>query len=298
VRRWAAVAALVGPLLAALGGCGRPAGVDGDIADDWRPIAEARPFVPRAGTCTLSLHTATASLSAYNPVDCAEDHQAETVFVGIFGGAATEAAAPPPAGSPAIREAYAECDRRTRAYLGDDWRVAGLWLGLTLPSPSAWSGGGRWYRCEVAEVAPEDFDEVRPRRGSLAGALTPSSPLRLGCFAVRTADGEVDRMRPVTCEAAHRAEFVGVYTAPPELPYPKGDDQRDAFLQGCREPLARFANVPNDADLRFRTGLIWIPPREDEWQAGDRGVRCYLWVDDRDLKRSMRNAGPAGLPVR
>lgn len=299
VRRLLAAAALGGVLVALLAGCAKPEGVDGDIADDWRPIAEAKPFVPQAGACLQTRYAAVGYLSSYTPVDCAQDHFTETVYVGAFTGAAAEANVPPAAGSPAIREAYAECDKQAKAYLGDDWRVARLWLGLTLPNPNAWTGGARWYRCEVVEVAfPEEAADVRQRRGSLKGALTATSQLRLGCYTVKTQRGEIDQMRPAGCGTAHRAEFVGVYTAPPEVPYPKGDERRDIFLAGCRVPLARFADVPNDADLRFRSGLIWIPPREEEWTSGDRGIRCYLWVSDRDLTKSMRDAGPSGLPVR
>ncbi|MEJ3746698.1 septum formation family protein [Actinomycetes bacterium KLBMP 9797] len=66
---------------------------------------------------------------------------------------------------------------------------------------------------------------------------------------------------------------------------------------GCRGVVAAFAKVPNDAKLGYRAGTIYYGPDRDEWTRGDRGVRCFLWVD-RDVKRSMRNAGPTALPVR
>jgi hypothetical protein len=297
-RRWLVAAALAGVLVVLPAGCSERVDVDGRIADDWRPIGEAEPFVPLAGACMSTGYTEVASLSSYNPVDCAEAHYTETVYVGLFPEAAAQAASPPAAGSPAMRAAYAECDKKARAYLGDDWRTARLWLGVTRPSPSAWTGGGRWYRCELVEVAPVGtFDEVQQRRGSLKGALTAASRLRLGCYTVRKGTGGgIGTMTPVGCATAHQAEFVGVYSAP-DVAYPKADARESVFLDGCRAALATFVKVPYDSEIKFRSGVIWVPAKEAEWQGGDRGIRCYLWMDDRDLRRSMRDAGPSGLPV-
>lgn len=293
MSRWRAV--ILATVL--VSGCSAPAGVDGDIADDWRPIAEAKPFVPAAGVCMPTAYAELGYLSAYHPVDCAGPHHTETAYVGMF---AAGGAAPPAAGSPGRRAVYADCDRQAKAYLGDDWRTARLWLGVTVPNPKAWSGGARWYRCELAELdSVEDNGEFRQRSGSLKGALAAASaPLRLGCYTVKVEkNGQIGTMTPVACSRPHRAEFVGVHTAPDDAAYPRTEQQREAILNGCRAVLARFANVPNDAEIQYRSGTIWIPAEEDEWTAGNRGIRCYLWMDDRDLTRSLRNAGPAGLPV-
>lgn len=298
MSRWHLGAALVGVVALLLAGCGKPADVDGDLTDDWRPIAEAEPFIPAAGACLSSRYAETSYLATYDPVDCAESHHTETAYVGSFAGAEAERAAPPAAGSPAMHTAYADCDKQVKAYLGDDWRTARLWLGVTVPNPGAWSGGARWYRCELAEVSSvENYSEFQQRTGSLKGALTSSSPLDLGCYAVKLLkDDNVGPMNAIDCSRSHRAEFVGVYSAP-DVPYPTGNKRRDLFLAGCRAPLAKFANVPNDDEIKYRSGLIWIPAEEKEWKAGNRGVRCYLWMDDKDLKRSMRNAGPSALPA-
>jgi hypothetical protein len=290
MRRWLAALAVV----TVLSGCSKPAGVDGDITDDWRPIAEASPFVPAAGACLPSQYSEIGHYSTYHRVDCAEPHYTETAFVGRF----TETVEPA-AGSPAMRAAYAECDRQVKTYLGDDWRDARLWLGVTVPSKDAWSGGGRWYRCDLAELdSVENAGGFRQRKGSLKGTLTGDSPLRLGCYTVQVRrGGEIGTMTPVACTAPHRAEFVGVYSAPAG-PYPGEDQQKEAMLSGCRSELAEFSGVPDDGEVKFRSGIIWIPAAEEQWQAGNRGIRCYLWMDDHDLRKSMRNAGTAGLPIR
>ena len=56
--------------------------------------------------------------------------------------------------------------------------------------------------------------------------------------------------------------------------------------------------VPDDANLRFRSGVVVRPPGAGRWRVGDRGVRCYLWLSDRTVTASLKGAGPAGLPVR
>lgn len=299
MRRWFAAAALAGALAVLPAGCGgRPDGVDGDLVDDWRPIGEPEPFVPKAGVCGLDAAKQYGNLALYDPLDCGLAHNTETVYVGTFTGADAERAVPPPAGSPPMRAAYADCDKRAKAYLGDDWRTARLYLWMMVPNLSVWPAGGRWFRCELSELSSvEGTGAFIKRTGSLKAALKAASPLKLGCYTVKLArNGDIDVMTPVGCAKAHRAEFVGVYTAP-DITYPSGDKHRATLVDGCESVLAKFAKVPDDSLVKYRSGLIWYPAAEGDWKGGDRGVRCYLWMGDRDLKRSMRGAGPAGLPV-
>ena len=43
--------------------------------------------------------------------------------------------------------------------------------------------------------------------------------------------------------------------------------------------------MPNNSDLQYRAGTIFYHPYEQEWQNGNRGVQCFLWLDDRNLTR-------------
>ena len=62
--------------------------------------------------------------------------------------------------------------------------------------------------------------------------------------------------------------------------------------------IAEFADgARTTATCRTGPGPIFYPPSQREWEEGDRGVRCFLWSDDRKLTRSMRGAGPQGLPA-
>jgi hypothetical protein len=298
MRRWIAAIALGGATALVLSGCGNPAGVDGDLTDDWGAAAEPKPFVPPAEVCHGGDYAEVAYASSFNPVDCGGPHRLETVYVGEFTGSAASAATPPAKGSPEIRTAYAECDAKTKEFVGSDWRNGRLWLGVVLPSPQAWSGGSRWFRCDVTEVTNvEDNGDTTSRSGSVKGVLKSPSPLSLGCYQVKLArDSSIDTMSATDCKKAHNSEFVGVYNAP-DGAYPSGSAAWDKLHNECRKVIAKYAGVANDGTLKYRTGVVSRPGNEDEWLNGNRGVRCYLWLSQRQVDRSMKGAGPKGLPI-
>ncbi|MEH0982756.1 septum formation family protein [Micromonospora sp. CPCC 205556] len=288
------VAGLVAGAL--LAGCGAGGGTDGDLTDDWKAMAAAGPFTPAAGVCQVADFTETVGLDAYAPVDCAVAHRVETVHVGAF---PADRATRPATGSPELRGAFAECDTRATGYVGDDWRAGRLRLAVALPTVPGWAAGARWYRCDLSEVnTVETAAVVVTRTGSLRDALKGASPLRLGCQQSRSGRGRgVQTLIPVACETRHDAEFVGVWKAP-DRPYPARDADWAPLYTGCRTALGRYVGVPDDADLRFRSGVVVRPPGPGRWRVGDRGVRCYLWLSDRTVTASLKGAGPAGMPVR
>lgn len=298
LHRRSTIVALVG-IVALAGGCARPGGVDGDLLDDWPTMAAPAPYVPEPGRCYVNEFAPTSSLSTDRPVDCAKPHRLETVHVGTFTGAAADLQKPPRAGSGEITTAYADCDAKAREYVGDEWRNGRLRLGVALPTASAWTGGARWYRCDVEELSWAKGEPVPTNRtGSVKGALaTADSPLRLGCFDVKLArTGKVDTMHPVDCGKPHNSEFVGVWDAR-KHGYPEKDRDWLPFYDGCLKRVAAYVGVPEDRNLRARTGVVTVPARSDDWQSGDRQVRCYLWVDGGRFTRSLKGVGPAGLPV-
>lgn len=272
-----------------------PAGLDGDVTDGWRPIGAAAPFRPTAGTCHEELTTA-AGMDEYQPVECRELHVSETVFVGTLTGAAADAGAAPALGSAGSRTAYRECSTRTTAFVGRPWRTGLLSVTVAWPSPEAWGGGARWYRCEVTQA---DLTSARQigREGTLRESLAGPAPLRMRCFDPTVAGQRVDSMRPVPCSRRHRAEFVGIWKAP-DMDFAKLATDRERTARGCRRAIARYAGVPDDSDVQFRSGWISYNPTEDEWLQGERQVRCFTWFNDEQRTRSVRNAGVAGLPIK
>ncbi|MEH0828312.1 MULTISPECIES: septum formation family protein [unclassified Micromonospora] len=296
MRRWWTAVAVGGLALLALTGCGAPAGLDVDLTDDWPALAAPQGFVPAAGVCHADVQDV-GYLSGYRPVDCAQSHRAETMHVGTFAGAEARRSTPPAGGTPAMLAARAECDRAVRRAVGADWRSGRLGLAVVFPSAAAWTGGARWFRCDLTEVASIDESRAVPRTGSLKGALTRDTDLRLRCFEPKVKGDEVEAMAPVSCTARHHAEFVGVWAAT-DLSYAQLNRGDDRVHKGCMGVLAKYTGVPNDGNLRFRAGSIFYHPLEREWRDGNRGVQCFLWVGDRNLTRSLKGVGTRGLPVR
>jgi hypothetical protein len=297
--RLAALAALGAVTAALLSGCGNPGGVDGTLVDDWAPVAAPSGFIPEVGACHLATFAAVGPRSEYETVDCDSQHRSETVDVGSYPPAAAGSPAPPAEGSAGAIAAYAECDAKTSAYVGAPWRTGRLWIGVVQPSPQAWTGGSRWFRCEVVEISSiEDDGGLVLRTGSLRNALTSSSsPLRLTCYAIKIDPiGAVDTMPAASCVTRHNAEFVGIWLAG-NLPYPEAASQWTKFHDGCRRLIAGYVGVPADANLEFRTGVVSLPGGKDVWAAGDHSVRCYLWLDAAKLTSSLKGKGAKSLPV-
>jgi Septum formation len=296
VRQWMVVA--TGAVTLLLAGCTLPDGVDGELTDGWSAMGEPVGFVPVAGTCHAEEYQDESTLEGYNPIGCAEEHVTEIVHVGEFGEAASGRTTPPEPGSDEWKDAFNGCQDAAADYLGADYRFARLWLGVVVPSSSAWEGGARWFRCDVLQYEGQIlFDATRT--GSLAGALADeSSELRLTCFEVDAVENDIERMEPAGCDDAHQAEFVGVWQAP-DGEYLSGEDT-ETFEQvhtGCRETVAEYVDLPVDGDLEFRTGTIADWMDETDWNNGDRGFRCYLWLNGEELTESLRGAGPDAMPI-
>lgn len=295
--RWLVLAAAA--CLAATACSGAPEGVDGDLTGDWGSFAEPVGFVPEAGVCHEEPFQPSAPAAEYRPVDCAQPHLVETVHVGTFEEDAAERDAPPEVGSSALRAAYRECQKEAAKVLGADFRYGKLWLGVAVPSAAGWEGGARWFRCDLLETA-RVYGEPVTREGSLAGALGEDGEpdLALGCFTVEVDDSAVKRMTPVPCNEPHEAEFVGVYrSGADDYPEISDEDAEGLVHDGCREQVAKYVDVPVDGDLVFRTGTIVDWMSEDDWRAGDRGFRCYLWLPDRELTESLAGDGTDALPI-
>jgi hypothetical protein len=296
VRRWLTSLVLTGLVVTALTGCGKPSGVDGDLLDDWPVPGEPTVFVPESDTCHPKFHEI-GYLAAYQPVACDQAHMTETLHVGTFTGKHADRTTPPSAGSPAIRAAFSECDKKVRDALGGDWRIARLAMTVVLPSSFGWDGGARWFRCDVSEVESLDDRDLVDRSGSLKGALTSASDLNYGCFVPQLGrDDELEAMKSVPCKEKHRSEFAGIWTAP-DVSYESFTKDSEATHRGCLGVIASYTNVPNDADIRYRVGSIYYYPRKEEWETGNRGVQCFLWLSNREVSKSLKGAGTAGLPI-
>jgi hypothetical protein len=305
--RWVPAVAVAGVTAIVLAACGgdRPDGVDGDLTNQWGGFAEAARFAPAAQVCHPDGYQPTAPLPDYRPVGCDQPHLLETVHVGSFEDVdeAAELDTAPAPDSSEHRQAYRECEKQTADYLGANFREGRLWLGVAVPSAAGWDGGARWFRCDLMEVESVYGDAVE-RQSTLAGQLAGDSAdpdLQLGCYQVAVDDSDVAELSPVACDETHEAEFVGIWRAPESGRasgggYPDGDAEEEVY-DGCREQVADYVDVPVDGNLVFRTGTIADWMSEQEWAAGDRAFRCYLWLPDRKLTESLAGDGDDALPI-
>lgn len=107
----------------------------------------------------------------------------------------------------------------------------------------------------------------------------------------------VDALNAAACTTPHAVEFAGIWTAP--------DANCTDFIvdaqrirAGCGGIVAAFAKLPNDPNLAYRVGTSYGAVNEEQWRSGDRGIKCYLWTHNGDVRRSMKGAGPGVLPIR
>lgn len=282
--RVVAVLALAGATLAAASGCGKV-----ELANDWPAIAEPTGWEPKAGACSSSFSEVTYR-SAYRAGDCSGAHRYETVHIGQFKGDAAALTKPPAADSTAMQAAWAECDTKTTEFLGGEWRGGFIDVDVSLPSAGNWEGGARWFLCEVS--SPEkDYNGVRDRSASLKGEFAGDSSLEYGC-SMRT-DGQPTVF--VACTEPHNTEFVGVFNA---------TDSREEIgknlatvHQKCRSLIAAYTGVPDDGNMKYRTGSWYFVASDAAWAAGDRGVRCFMWMGSKKFTRSVKGGGTKVLPI-
>jgi hypothetical protein len=275
-------------LVATLGGCAVTAG-DGDIVDDWPVLASAAPIVPPSGVCYASSLGIASRINARDsdPHACTDPHIVETFHVGQF---PTEATLPPEPGTPDYLQAFAECERKAKDFLGGDWYNGRLFLGVTVPATRQWEGGGRWYRCELIETRFLYSDATEKRESSLAGSLGGAAPVAQRCANIlgMKADGYWDDLGVVDCAQPHDAEYAGSFRMPGNiLPTEK---QWDAIFDDCWDVVARYLGGTKSG---IRVGYLAWSVTEDSWKRGDRYVRCYAADADRKIVGSVKGIGNA-----
>ena len=208
--------------------------------------------------------------------DCLRPHKAETVYVGSFTGADEQRMSPPPVLGPARAAAYAGCRRGAVDYLGDDYHLGMLRLDLVLPTPEAWAGGARWYRCEIVRFADALGERVDPGGGSVKDGLRGNRDIALTCYTrIDNSDG-TDEANLSACNLPHNSELAGLYTAP-DIPWPADETTRDNMaFKGCDPVVGGYLGFTGGHDespyLGYAIGLF----DQLQWELGDRTIRCSV----------------------
>jgi hypothetical protein len=276
-----------------LTGCGRPAGVDGDLTNGWPALPDAKVQVPAVGACYPQPYTS-VWIGEFHPQPCAQPHNAETAYVGTF---PENGANPPAPGSPALAAAYAQCQQGANAYLGGDWHSELVELRIVRPDIAAWTGGARWYRCDLIRVSDAYQTEIGAS-GSLKGDLTGARTAAYGCLATTEQGETVTAATPIDCAQPHGAEFAGVYTAP-DVPWPTADATRDKMgSNGCEDVVARFLGYASTSQWHNSQVGWWETSFDpDQWALGDRAIPCFAYAFTKSHKmigtvRGIRDAAP------
>jgi hypothetical protein len=290
--------AALGVTILLLGGCG---GTE-SLTDTWPPPPVPQRLDPVTGTCHHIISSVLAEMYSYELMhqvsSCAREHKSEIVHVGQFTGEHANRTTPPPDGSPGIRLAYRQCAVAANDVLGGDWHAGWTYLRIFTPGAAAWTGGARWFRCDLVEVA-NDANVVRNRTGSMRDALTGDRPLAIGCatHTVRE-DGTFRSVTARSCADRHTAEFTGVVTmTPPDLTRPDEEDLAEQVFDGCRQLSARYLGVPAERFPRALGVVNWAD--EKGWERGDQSFRCFVTVLDttRPIRPGATLAGLGAKPV-
>ena len=275
MRRRTAVAVAALCAVFALGGCGKlPPGVDGDLTNGWPAMPQPKIVVPVAGACYAMLSSG-VSAGDDTTTPCVTTHDLETVYVGTFAGADAGRSTAPAKGSPALVTAYADCRKNATAYLGDDFDLGMLELSIVVPTAPAWTGGARWYRCDIIRYRDMQFDTVGGE-GSVKDGLRGDRPLAITCVNV-TDDGKnaITDEQAVACSTPHNAEVAGLFTAP-DVPWPADQTARDnTASKGCEAVAAKYLGQSGQVNNPV-LGWAWDGFTQDRWEMGDRTIRCLL----------------------
>jgi hypothetical protein len=275
---------------AALSGCGAGGG-DGDLFDDWKPVADAKPAVPPTGACyeTSTTQAYRIVVTGMTRAACDQQHTVETFHVGQLPDDIAAASVPPAAGSTEYQRAFAECEKAAKEFLGDEWFNGRLHLVYTLPLTYQWEAGARHYRCDLVETKSQ-AGEVVKRTGSLRDGLSGSRPVANTCFLfVDEKQDVVGDLAAIDCAQAHDAEYVGTFepgggASPPA----EGKAQEDVGFPGCRNAVVNYLGATG----ALKVGYMYWGFDPEDWKRGDKRVRCYATgPDGKKLKGSVKGIG-------
>jgi hypothetical protein len=306
--RTAVAAALVGVLLG-LSGCGlRVAGTDGDLVDDWKPMAAPKFELPSVGMCLDSPSKAPfdPAFARARPIECERGHTLEVVLVGAIEGSAAQASEPPEPGSEGFRAAYAACGKAASDYAGGDWYTGMLGIDVQMPTRAPWGGGLRSYVCSIFTLSSA-YGVMSFTSGSLKGSLAGNAPKAMRCMEVvgnKATDGWWDRisaLTPIDCAQPHEAEFVGTVQigAGASGALPATDVLKKWTTDICWPLVATFMGLTRaQFDTREGIGLAWDGMNKFQWDAGDRHQRCFvLFSPGKKVRASVKGLGTKPLPV-
>ncbi|GAB4000357.1 septum formation family protein [Nocardioides marmoraquaticus] len=255
------VLALVG-VLATLTGCSQA---------PLRPASEeAGDRQPELGTCyRLAPDDVDQPSSDAEPVDCSEEHTAQTFAIGTLPDETGSAWDDPGHG----RWVYSRCQDAYTKFLGIDesqaLRVQLSWAWFR-PSEQAWADGTRWYRCDLVG-GPADATSYAALPADAKGLFSAQPPDEwLTCARGETVAGS----QKVSCSQPHDWRAVTtIKLGGPDDPYPGEREVQVRTRDFCSDSVVAWLNYP----LEYEFGFTWFG--EAEWQTGNRRSVCWARID-------------------
>ena len=218
---------------------------------------------PENGLCrVLDVSAIDQPSDGTEPVDCGEQHTAETFYVGEFA-EDTDYDDPALAG-----EVYDSCQKRWVKFTGADTSLAlrsilsWAWF---RPSASAWEDGARWFRCDVVGGLDRP-DGLVPLPKTTKGVLLGIPPDRwLACV-----DADAVQDAPyVSCEEEHTWRAVSTIVVSEKEKYP-GDRLVEVLSRDfCSDSVLAWLDYPPQYDYAYTYF------GEAEWEAGNNRAVCW-----------------------
>jgi Septum formation len=243
-------------------------GAPGDPDDRDPALAQE---MPALGACRL-LTPDDVGLPSNDtaPVDCAEEHTAETFAVGSLPDDLADAAYE---GRELGSFAYRTCSKAFMKFLGADeslvMRTVLSWAWFR-PSEQAWKDGARWYRCDVIGGGEQSESYVALPRTAKRVMLGRPDDRWLVCV-----DGDsVASSAKIPCTEPHTWRAVTtIKLGEAGDDYP-GDRLAEVRTRDfCSDSVGAWLNYP----VTYEFGYTWF--HQAEWDAGNRRSVCWAQTD-------------------
>jgi hypothetical protein len=188
------------------------------------------------------------------PVDCSENHIAQTVYV-----------SDEPPTNPA--EALAPCREAQAKFLGQDFNTR-LDVKLWVPEDKS------WYRCDVlARNSTQASAGYQVLTDSLKGVLREGVSVKLQACLDEEYDASADQTY-VPCDQPHTAQelFVAPAIGTRDEAFPGDVSQR--ATQACNATASAAGVI-----VRGRSVSAYYPENSSAWSTGERSADCWVTAD-------------------
>lgn len=203
------------------------------------------------------------------PVDCGDNHVAQTVYVSN---------SPPPDSAAAL----APCREAQAKFLGQDFNTR-LDVQLWVPDDKS------WFRCDIVlRNSTQGSAGYQVLTGSLEGMLRDGVSVKLQACLDERYDASADQTY-TPCNEPHVSQelFVAPAIGTAEEPFP-GDVSRRA-TQACNATASAAGQLVAERSVR-----AYYPENSDAWSTGERSADCWITAERGRLPAVKDTTGLGG----